>query len=96
MEDNRDVAGNRVPKLALLVSGASVFPDVVAVIPHLLVPWFKVFQANVTLSHPIELRPLLRHRGFPQLLGKHTVESLGFLFEVIAKDIHTILAPIEL
>ena len=61
VEDDRNVVGNCIPKVALSMSGTSVFPSVVAVIPHLFVPWFKTFQTDVALPHPTELSPLFQH-----------------------------------
>ena len=63
VKDNENVAENSVLKVALLMSGASVFPSVVAVIPHLFVPWLKVFQTDVALSHSNELFWLFGVRG---------------------------------
>ena len=94
MKDDGNVVVNDVPKVSLLVSGTSVFPCVMAVIPHLFTPWFKAFQTDV--AHPTKLSPLFQHKKFHQLLGKHMVESLGFLLDVITKDFHAILASKEL
>ena len=55
MEDDGDVVGNCVPKVALLMSGAPVFPGVVAVISHLFTVFLKIIKAYVALSHPTEL-----------------------------------------
>ena len=39
----------------------SVFPSVVAVIPHLFVPWFEAFQTDVALPCSNELSPMFQH-----------------------------------
>ena len=56
-----DVVGNGITKVALLMSSTSVFPSVVAVIPHLFVLQFEVFQTDVALLHSTELSPRFQH-----------------------------------
>ena len=83
-----DVVGNWVE---LSMSGSSVFPSVVAVIPY----FFEVFQTDVALPHFNELSLLFQHQKFPLAFEEHMVESLGFLLVVIAKDFHAIIVLIE-
>ena len=43
VKDDRDVVGNGIPKVALLMSSASVFSGVMAVISDYCVPLFEAF-----------------------------------------------------
>ena len=60
VKDDGDVAENGILLVAHLMNNTSVFPGVVAVIPHLFIPWFEAFQANVTLPHPTKLSLLFQ------------------------------------
>ena len=57
MEDNGNVVGNCIPKVALSMSGTSLFPSAVAVISNYCVVWSETFQADVALPHPTEHSP---------------------------------------
>ena len=60
VEDDGNIVENCVPKVALSMSGTSVFSSVVEMIPHLFIPCVKAFQTDVALPHPTELSSLFR------------------------------------
>ena len=61
VKNNGDVVGNCIPKVALLMSGTSVFPSVGAMISNYCVIFMKFFKADVALPCPTELSPLFWH-----------------------------------